>query len=64
MKNNVIAISNKRPEQALEHLCRATGLHFHVMPESLVGHANTSEHQACSYPQATVISFPRQQRVS
>lgn len=36
MKRKVIALGEKRPEQALEHLRRITGLDFHSMPMSLI----------------------------
>lgn len=46
MSNKVVTISQKRPEQALEHLCRHTGLGFHNMPESLVNQAANNVAQA------------------
>ena len=64
MTQKVIAINKKRPEQALEHLCRLTGLEFHTMPESLVNptfHASQSHTAPENSPQATLESAPQQQ---
>ena len=43
VNDNVIRLYQVRPEMALEHLKRATGLNFDEMPESLVTLANAEE---------------------
>jgi len=45
MSTKVVTINQKRPEQALEHLCRLTGLNFHSLPESLVNRAENGTRQ-------------------
>jgi hypothetical protein len=40
-KDNVVHIYQVRPEMALEHLRRTTGLEFDPMPENLVGQQPT-----------------------
>lgn len=37
VKNNVIRLYDVKPEMALEHLKRSTGLDFDQMPENLAG---------------------------
>ncbi len=64
MTQKVIAINKKRPEQALEHLCRLTGLEFHTMPESLVNptlQASQPHTAPQDSAQATLESAPQQQ---
>lgn len=40
-KNNVIRLYDVKPEMALEHLKRSTGLDFDQMPENLAGLVET-----------------------
>lgn len=57
MKNKIITLGEKRPEQALEHLRRITGLDFHSMPTSLIKPSritNLGESSAVSLPQQKV----------
>lgn len=46
VNDNVIRLSQKRPEMALEHLKRATGLDFDAIPQSLV---NLAEQELTSH---------------
>lgn len=57
MQNKVIILGEKRPEQALEHLRRITGLDFHSMPSSLIkptGSAKFEDNAATVLPQQQV----------
>lgn len=59
VKDNVIRLSQKRPELALERLKRATGLDFDAAPQSLVNLAEqelTTHLEQSDIEQAPVLT--------
>jgi len=56
MKNNVIRLYDVKPEMALEHLKRSTGLDFKGMPQNLVGSSKIEEEFEFDFESVPVLT--------